>query len=79
MIEVIENLGETYRKSIWKFVVKVNDIKVGVVVEEDYNDEEFKYYKFIDDKFSEEELEDDVLSEDEKYEIFEIWREEING
>ena len=27
MIEVIENLGETYRKSIWKFVVKVNDIK----------------------------------------------------
>ena len=64
---------------IWKFVVKVNDIKVGVVVEEDKYDEEVKYYKFIDDKFSEEELEDDVLSEDEKYEIFEIWREEING
>ena len=45
---------------------------------EDLYDEEFKYYKFIDDTFSEEELEDGVLSEDEEYEIFEIWRDEIN-
>ena len=81
-MEVIDKLGDEGMVSkhiIWKFVVKVNDIKVGVVVEEDKYDEEVKYYKFIDDKFSEEELEDDVLSEDEKYEIFEIWREEING
>ena len=79
MIEVIENLGETYRKSIWKFVVKVNDIKVGVVVEEDYNDEEFKYYKFIDDKFSFEELDEGVLSDDDKEEISDIFFSDING
>lgn len=81
-MEVIDKLGNDgmwSRNVVWKFVVKVRDIKVGVVVEEDLYDEEFKYYKFIDDNFSEEELEDGVLSEDEKYEIFEIWREEING
>ena len=66
------------RNVVWKFVVKVRDIKVGVVVEEDLYDEEFKYYKFIDDKFSFEELEDGVLSEDEKYEIFDMWRFEVN-
>ena len=67
--------------SVWKFVVNVRGIKVGVVVNEDLYDEEFKYYKLKDDlsefnefDFDGEELEDDVLSEDEKYEIFDIWR-----
>ena len=80
-MEVIDKLGNDgmwSRNVVWKFTVKVRDIKIGVVVEEDLYDEEFKYYKFIDDNFSEEELEDGVLSEDEKYEIFEIWREEIS-
>ena len=78
LIDKIGNEGMVERNVVWKFVVKVRDIKVGVVVEEDLYDEEFKYYKFIDDKFSFEELEDGVLSEDEKYEIFDMWRFEIN-
>ena len=80
-MEVIENPKEVSRMSVWKFVVNVRGIKVGVVVNEDLYDEEFKYYKLKDDlsefnefDFDGEELEDDVLSEDEKYEIFDIWR-----
>ena len=80
-MEVVENPKEVSRMSVWKFVVNVRGIKVGVVVNEDLYDEEFKYYKLKDDlsefnefDFDGEELEDDVLSEDEKYEIFDIWR-----
>jgi|TARA_B110000285_G_scaffold129901_1_gene146063 hypothetical protein len=73
MVKLIENLGESYKKVVWKFIVKVNDIKVGVVYESDNNDEGFTYYKFIDGKFSYEELEDDVLSDDDKFEIEEVF------
>lgn len=73
IVELIENLGESYKKVVWKFIVKVNDIKVGVVYESDNNDEGFTYYKFIDGEFSYEELEDDVLSDDDKFEIEEVF------
>ena len=73
MVKLIENLGESYKKVVWKFIVKVNDIKVGVVYESDNNDEGFTYYKFIDGKFSYEELEDVVLSDDDKFEIEEVF------
>lgn len=73
MVKLIENLGESYKKVVWKFIVKVNDIKVGVVYESDNNYEGFTYYKFIDGKFSYEELEDDVLSDDDKFEIEEVF------
>ena len=39
MVELIEELGETYKKVVWKFIVKVNDVKVGVVYEADNNGE----------------------------------------
>ena len=76
MVELIEDLGETYKKVVWKFIVKVNDVKVGVVYESDNNGEGFTYYKFIDDRFSYEELEDDVLSDDDKFEIEEVFYNE---
>ena len=74
MVKLIEDLGETHKKIVWKFVVEVNDMKVGVVYESDNNDEGFSYYKFIENKFSyDEELEDDVLSDDYKFEIEEVF------
>ena len=74
MVKLIEDLGETYKKIVWKFVVEINNMKVGVVYERDNNNEGFSYYKFIENKFSyDEELEDDVLSDDDKFEIEEVF------
>tara|TARA_R110001632_G_scaffold10085_2_gene37802 strand:- start:313 stop:558 length:246 start_codon:yes stop_codon:yes gene_type:complete len=76
MVELIEDLGESYKKVVWKFIVKVNDVKVGVVFEKELYSEGFSYYKFIDGKFSYDELEDDVLSDDDKFEIEEVFYNE---
>jgi hypothetical protein len=74
MVKLIEDLGETYKKIVWKFVVEINNMKVGVVYERDNNNEGFSYYKFIENKFSyDKELEDDVLSDDDKFEIEEVF------
>jgi len=74
MVKLIEDLGETYKKIVWKFVVEINNMKVGVVYERDNNNEGFSYYRFIENKFSyDEELEDDVLSDDDKFEIEEVF------
>ena len=49
-------------------------MKVGVVYERDNNNEGFSYYRFIENKFSyDKELEDDVLSDDDKFEIEEVF------
>ena len=77
MVKLIEDLGETYKKIVWKFVVEINNMKVGVVYERDNNNEGFSYYKLIENKFSyDKELEDDVLSDDDKFEIEEIFYNE---
>ena len=74
MVKLIEDLGETYKKIVWKFVVEINNMKVGVVYERDNNNEGFSYYKFIENKFSyDKELVDDVLSDDDKFEIEEVF------
>ena len=74
MVKLIEDLGETYKKIVWKFVVEINNMKVGVVYERDNNNEGFSYYRFIENKFSyDKELEDDVLSDDDKFEIEEVF------
>jgi len=61
MVEIIDKLGEDglwERKCVYKVVVKVNDIKVGVVVTQNLYNEDWDYYKFIDGRFSNEKYED---------------------
>ena len=78
MVKLIKDLGETYKKTISKFAVEVNDMTVGVVYEKDNDHEGFTYYKFIDDRFIYEELVGDVLSDDDKFNIEEIFFNDTN-
>ena len=79
MIEVIENLEKHIEKAFGNLQLRLMILKQELQLEEDYNDEEFKYYKFIDDKFSFEELDEGVLSDDDKEEISDIFFSDING
>ena len=54
----------------------ISRLKVGVVFQKELYSEGFSYYKFIDGKFSYEKLEDDVLSDDDKFEIEEVFYNE---
>ena len=78
MVKLIEEIGETYKKIVWKFVVEINDMKIGVVYEADNDRKGFTYYKFIDDRFIYEELVSDVLSDDDKFNIEEIFFNDTN-
>ena len=78
MVKLIQDLGETYKKTVWKFVVEVNDMKIGVVYEADNDHEGFAYYKFIGDRFVYEELVNDILSDDDKFNIKEVFFNNTN-
>lgn len=78
MVKLIEDIGETYKKIVWKFVVEINNMKIGVVYESDNDHKGFTYYKFIDDRFIYEELVSDVLSDDDKFNIEEIFFNDTN-
>lgn len=78
MVKLIEDIGETYKKIVWKFVVEINDMKIGVVYEADNDHKGFTYFKFIDDRFIYEELVGDVLSDDDKFNIEEVFFNETD-
>ena len=74
-MKLIEDLGITSQKVTHKFIVEEGNRKIGVVVEKDLVYENWYYYKFIDGKFSYEELDENDLNESQKKEIEDIFRE----